>query len=223
MTSETFAQYDQMLSESMLACFNRESSALMAIREASQSHPATQNLLGVAQGQLLAMLVRLSGAKRCLDCGVFTGYSACAVAEVLSEDGIVHACDINAKTMGMARHQWQLAGVAQRIESVIQSMDDYYQDLIARGLAGQFDFIFIDANKKACERYFEYAMILARSGGMIVVDDVLQGGRVAMPDANDWCAKSMRAFNENRLHDDRIHLCTLAIGDGMMVMQKKFE
>lgn len=220
MNNDAIEGVDQIVGESLESIFNRESSGLKAIREASQGHPAAQNLLGVVEGQLLAMLVRLIRAKRCLDCGVFTGYSACAVAEVLPADGMVHACDINAKTMAIARHHWQLAGVADRIESVIQSMDDYYQRLIGRGLAGQFDFVFIDANKKACERYFEYAMILARSGGLIVVDDVLQGGRVVAPDTNDWCAKSMRSFNDNRMLDDRVHLCTLPVGDGMTVMQK---
>lgn len=198
----------------------KEPPILRALRHETARHPYGRNQIAPEQGQWMAWLLRLMGAKRCLEWGTFTGYSAAVVALALPEDGVLHACDVDAAVTDVAKRYWKLAGVAHKIHHVLQAAEVHAADLLAQGMAGSFDFIFIDANKRSNEMYFALALQLCRVGGVIVVDDVLQGGRVVAPKPNDWCAQAMDAFNRKHADDPRVEQCVLPIGDGLTLMRR---
>jgi caffeoyl-CoA O-methyltransferase len=176
--------------------------------------------IGPEQGQFMQLLVRLMGAKYCLEVGVFTGYSSLAVALVLPADGRIVACDVSEKWTAVARKYWMEAGVAARIDLRIAPALSTLDELIASGSAGSFDFAFIDADKINYLAYYERALTLVRPGGLIAVDNTLWGGQVIDNKSLSDDTRAIRQFNDQLRSDLRIHLSLLPIGDGLTLALK---
>ncbi len=173
------------------------------------------------QGQLMALLARLTGARRILEIGTFTGYSALALALALPEDGRIVACDLSADWTAVARRYWAEAGVAGRIELRLAPALETLAALRAEGWAGGFDMAFIDADKENCFAYYEQALDLLKSGGLIMIDNTLWGGRVADPEQTDADTVAIRRLNERLRDDTRIDLSMVPIGDGLTLARKR--
>lgn len=201
----------------------REPSVLRDLREATarQFGAAAGMQIAPEQGAFMAMLVSLIGARKTLDVGVFTGYSAAAVALALPDDGTVVACDISDKWSGLARKYWDKAGVADKIDLRIAPATQTMDALVDASEGGTFDFIFLDAEKTEYEAYYKRALMLARPGGLIAVDNVLWSGRVADDTVMDADTVAIRVFNEMVRHDDRVTLSMVPIADGLTLAQKK--
>ena len=199
----------------------REPAVLAALREETASHPMVRMQISPDQGALMAMLVRLVGARRCLEVGVFTGYSSLAVALALPADGSIVACDVNEEWTDIARRYWQQAGVANKIDLQLRPALETLDSLLSDGAAGTFDFAFIDADKTSYEAYVERALELLRPGGLIVVDNVLWGGSVVDADNNEADTEAIRAFNARRVADERVDLVMLPVADGVTLLRKR--
>ena len=167
------------------------------------------------QGQFMQMLVRLSGARRAIEVGVFTGYSSLAVMLAMPEDGRLLALDVSEEYTAVARRHWQAAGVAGRIELVIAPAAETLDARLAGGEAARYDFAFIDADKTSYLAYYERLLKLLRPGGLIVVDNTLWSGRVADPEERDADTRALRAFNDALHRDPRVDLALLPVGDGL--------
>lgn len=199
----------------------REHEALARLRAATADMPDAQMQIGPEQGQLMALLVRLMNAKRCIEIGVYTGYSSLAVALALPDDGRIVACDVSEEWTSIARRFWRAAGVDHKIELKLQPATKTLQELLARGAAGRFDFAFIDADKPAYEGYYELLLQLLRPGGLIAIDNTLWSGRVADPTIRDASTTALRALNEKLHRDERVDLSLLPIGDGLTLARKR--
>src|SRR5438105_875650 len=172
------------------------------------------------QGQLMALLVKLIGARRTLEIGVFTGYSALSVALALPADGQLLACDISDEYTRVGKPFWQQAGVAHKIDlrlgPALQTLDAE----LARGAAGSYDFAFIDADKTSYDSYYERCLLLVRSGGLITLDNMLWGGSVARPaDSPDTAA--IQALNDKLHADARVDVSLVTVGDGLTLARKR--
>lgn len=171
------------------------------------------------QGHFLAFLVRLTGARRALEVGTFTGYSALAVALALPEDGTLVACDVSEEWTSIGRTHWREAGVADRIDLRIAPALDTLAGLLADGGAGTFDFVFIDAHKPEYDAYYEACLKLVRVGGLIVFDNMLQAGKIVGA-ASDEGVAAVRLLNAKLAIDDRIDMVLLPVGDGMTLARR---
>jgi len=198
----------------------REPEILQRLRAETAKDSMSMMQIGPEQGQFMQLLVRLMGAKSCLEVGVFTGYSSLAVALVLPADGHIVACDVSEKWTAIARKYWAEAGIADRIDLRIAPALSTLDGLIASGKSGSFDFAFIDADKTNYLGYYERALTLVRPGGLIAVDNTLWGGQVIDKKVKSEDTQAIRQFND-RLRDDlRIHLSLLPIGDGLTLALK---
>lgn len=174
------------------------------------------------QGQFLALLVEAIGARRCLEVGVFTGYSSLAVALALPPDGKIVACDVSEEWTAVARRYWAEAGVAHKIDLRLAPAVETLDRLLATGQAGSFDFAFIDADKPNYDGYYERALKLIRAGGLIAIDNVLWGGSVIKPEKDkDENTLAIRALNRKLRDDKRISLSMIPIGDGVTLAWKR--
>ena len=198
----------------------REHPAQTALRAATAAHPYAGMQIAPEQGQLMAMLVRLMGARRTLEIGVFTGYSALTVALALPADGQVLACDISDEYTRIGRPHWEAAGVAHKIDLRLAPALQTLDAQLAAGAAGSYDFAFIDADKTGYDAYFERCLLLLRSGGLIAIDNVLWGGSVARK-AESADTAALQALNRKLHHDERIDLSLLPIGDGLSLARKR--
>ena len=172
----------------------REPEVLARLRAATASLPLAQMQIGPEQGQLMALLARLMGAKRCIEIGVFTGYSSLAVALALPPDGRILACDVSEEWTAIARRFWREAGVENKIELKLQPAVRTLEQLLAAGEAGSYDFAFVDADKPAYETYYEQLLKLLRPGGLIALDNTLWSGAVANPERQRAeCRRAARA------------------------------
>ena len=173
------------------------------------------------QGQQMALLARLLGARRAVEVGTFTGYSALCVAEVLPADGKLWCCDVSEEWTRIGRRYWQEAGVEGKIELTIGPALATLDRLLAQGLAAQLDMAFIDANKDQYDAYYERCLTLLRRGGLVLIDNVLWGGSVV--DRHDRTAdtKAIRALNTKLKADSRVDLTLFAVGDGMTAALKR--
>jgi len=198
-----------------------EHEVLAELRQETAQHPMGQMQIAPEQGQLMSLLVQLLGVRKALEVGVFTGYSALAVALALPPEGRLVACDVSEEYTAIARRYCAKAGVAHKIDLRIAPATDTLNQLIASGEAGSFDFAFIDADKSSYPTYFEQALELVRPGGLIAVDNVLWSGRVADPTIQDNRTQKIRGFNEALYNDDRIVLSMLPIADGLTLAMKK--
>jgi|SRR5690606_5853268 len=172
------------------------------------------------QGQFLGWLLGTIGARRTIEIGVFTGYSALVTALALPADGRVIACDVSAEYTGIGQPFWQRAGVAERIQLELRPALDTLHEMLGQGAAGTFDFVFIDADKENYSAYYEAALKLLRVGGVIAVDNVLWSGRVLDSSVQDSATAALREFNSKLQQDQRIAISLLPIGDGLTLARK---
>ena len=173
------------------------------------------------QGAFMALLVRLLGARRAVEVGTFTGYSALVVAEALPADGRLVACDVSEEWTAIGRPFWERAGVAHKIDLRLRPAVETLDALLADGQSGAFDFAFIDADKANYDAYYERCLRLLRPGGVVGIDNVLWGGRVADAAVTDQDTAAIRALNAKVRDDARVHATMLPIGDGFTLALKK--
>ncbi len=206
----------------LLANGTRESAVAAELRAhtlaATRWHPMQ---ISPEQGAFMQLLVKLLRAKRTLEVGTFTGYSALVVAEALPADGQVVACDVSEEWTSIGRPFWERAGVAPKIDLHLRPAVETLDELIAGGEAGSFDFAFIDADKANYDAYYERSLTLLRPGGVIGIDNVLWGGRVANEDANDEDTRAIRALNRKVQADTRVDISMLPVGDGLTLALKR--
>jgi len=214
-------ELDDRLYNYLLSASLRETEVQAALRARTAEHPQARMQISPEQGQFMALLVQLMGAKKTLEIGVFTGYSALTVAMALPDDGRVVACDKNEADCAIALPYWQKANVAHKIDLRIAPALDTLDDLIANGESGTFDFSFIDADKSNYDNYYEKSLELLRPGGLIAVDNTLWYGRVADPEVQDNRTKRIRALNEKVRDDQRVTMSLLPVGDGLLLAVKK--
>ena len=206
---------DDRTYEYLLAHSLREDPRLAALRAETAPHPKVNMQIAPEQGQFMQMLARLTGARRAIEVGVFTGYSSLAVMLAMPRDAWLLALDVSEEYTAVARRYWQAAGVADRIELVIAPARDTLDARLARGEAGQYDFAFIDADKTGYLAYYERLMKLVAPGGLIVVDNTLWSGEVANPENREADTVALREFNDALHRDPRIDLALLPVGDGL--------
>jgi caffeoyl-CoA O-methyltransferase len=199
----------------------REPDILARLRAETATLPMARMQIAPEQGQFMQLLVRLMGARRCLEVGVFTGYSSLAVALALPADGRLVACDRNAEWTAIARRYWTEAGVAAKIDLRLAPAIVTLDTLLRDGQAGTYDFAFIDADKENYANYFARALTLLRPGGLIAVDNTLWDGAVADPSDTGKDTVAIRAFNRQLLADQRIFLSLVPIGDGLTLALKR--
>ena len=212
---------DDALYQYLLGASLREPPALARLRAETAAHPKVNMQIAPEQGQFMALLVRLMGARRCIEVGVFTGYSSLAVALALPPQGRIVACDVSEEYTAVARRYWAEAGVAEKIDLRLAPAVDTLDALLAEGEAGRFDFAFIDADKEAYPDYYERLLQLLRPGGLITIDNTLWDGAVADPADQAPDTVAIRAFNELLHTDARIDLSLVPIGDGLTLARKR--
>ena len=220
MSNRTLPLNDRLY-EYLLAHSLREAPALAKLRAETASHPKVNMQIAPEQGQFMQLLVRLIGARRAIEVGVFTGYSSLAVALALPPDGRLLACDVSEEYTAIARRHWQAAGVARKIELVLAPAQQTLDARLAAGEAGRYDFAFIDADKQGYLGYYERLMKLIRPGGLIAVDNTLWGGDVADPANRDPDTVALREFNDRLLADPRIDLSLLPLADGLTLARRR--
>jgi caffeoyl-CoA O-methyltransferase len=208
-------ELDERTYEYLLAHSLREDPALAKLRAETASHPKVNMQIAPDQGQFMQMLVRLTGARRAIEVGVFTGYSSLAVMLAMPVDGRLLALDVSEEYTAIARRHWQAAGVADRIELVIAPAKDTLDARIRVGEVGRYDFAFIDADKAGYLAYYERLLKLLRPGGLIVVDNTLWSGEVANPENREADTVALRQFNDALHRDPRVDLALLPVGDGL--------
>ena len=210
------ALYAYLLSVSL-----REPEVMKRLREETQKMPRAGMQISPEQGQFMTFLVELIGARRCVEIGTFTGYSALAVARALPPDGRLVACDVSKEYTARAKPFWKEAGVEDRIDLRIAPALDTLDKLLAQGEAGTYDFVFIDADKGNYLNYFQRTLDLLRQGGLVAVDNVLWSGAVADPTRDDDDTEAIRAFNRALAKDARVSLSMVPIGDGLTLALKR--
>ncbi|EEF22906.1 o-methyltransferase, putative [Ricinus communis] len=207
--------YDYVLAHSL-----REHPAQAALRAATRGHERASMQISPEQGQFMALLVKLMGARNAIEVGVFTGYSALSVALALPPEGRLVACDISDEYTSVARPFWQQAGVADKIDLRLAPAQQTLQSLLNDGEAGLYDFAFIDADKVGYDGYYESCLQLLRPGGLIVLDNTLRDGRVTMR-AEDPDTAALQALNIKLREDQRIDLSMLPLSDGVTLARKR--
>jgi predicted O-methyltransferase YrrM len=193
----------------------REPLVLRELREATKAVPMSGMQIGADQGQFLQLLVQAIGARRCLEIGTYTGYSALAVALALPKDGRIVCCDLSEEWTAVGKPFWKRAGVEKKIDLRIGPALD-----TLKTLKGPFDFVFIDADKPNYANYYEACLPLVRRGGIIAIDNTLWSGWVAEEDRSDADTVALRAFNDKLHRDDRVALSMLPLGDGVTLALK---
>jgi len=209
------------LYEYLLAVSLREPDLLRQLRQETSTDPMARMQISPEQGQFMGLLARLMGARRCLEVGVFTGYSSLSLALALPDDARIVACDVSEEWTSVARRYWAAAGVADKIDLRLAPALETLEGLLAAGEAGSYDFAFLDADKKNYLRYFELALGLVRPGGLIVADNTLWSGRVADPRNAEPDTVALRHFNQRLHRDARIDLSLVPIGDGLTLARKR--
>lgn len=199
----------------------REPAVLRELREetAGMKHAVMQ--IGPEQGQFMALLVKLMGARRCIEVGVFTGYSSLSVALALPDDGRIVALDVSQEWTAVARRYWKKAGVDGKIELRLGPAAASLDALLAQGGAGSYDFAFIDADKPGYRAYFERCLALVRPGGLVATDNTLWSGHVADAAKSDADTTSLRAYNDALHRDERVDIAMLPVGDGLTLARKR--
>lgn len=191
------------------------------LREQTAQMAQANMQISAEQGQLLQLLLRLMGARRCLEIGVFTGYSSLLAALALPADGRIIACDISREWTDIARDWWQRAGVADKIDLRLQPASATLQELLDDSQAGSFDFAFIDADKTGYDEYYELCLQLLRPGGLLMFDNVLWSGRVLLESVQDDDTAALQRLNAKLVEDQRVQVLMLAMADGITLALKR--
>lgn len=211
----------ESLADYVEATWLREHEALRELRDETGKLETAGMQIAADQGQLMAFLVRMMGANRYLEVGVFTGYSSTVVALALPEEGHITACDVSEEYTAIARRYWEKAGVADKIDLRLGPAVDTLDGLIADGGAESYDFAFIDADKLNYLAYYERVLSLLRKGGVVAIDNVLWDGKVADMSVFDEDTAAIRQINEHLHRDERVDLCLIPIGDGVTLARKR--
>ncbi|MGH8162237.1 MAG: O-methyltransferase [Gammaproteobacteria bacterium] len=212
----TDSLYDYLLTETL-----RERPLLARLRDATAKLSNASMQISPEQGQFMALLVKLIGARRCLEIGTFTGYSSTVVALALPEDGRLTCLDVSEEYTRHARAAWREAEVEEKIELKLAPARDSLAKMLAAGEAGSFDFAFIDADKENYPHYYEAALELLHPGGLIAVDNTLWGGDVADPANTEPDTVAIRELNRKVRGDDRVDMSLLPVGDGLLLVRKR--
>ncbi|KAL8210563.1 hypothetical protein R6Q57_005000 [Mikania cordata] len=199
----------------------REPPVLRELREETATMHGSQMQVSPDQAQLLAMLVQILGAKRCIEVGVYTGYSSLAVALVLPDSGIQVACERDKHSLEVAKRYYDRAGVSHKVDVRHGLAVDTLTSMLEKGEGCSYDFAFVDAEKRMYQEYFELLLKLVRTGGVIVIDNVLWHGKVADPLVDDKKTESIRSFNRALMDDERVSISMVPIGDGMTICRKR--
>jgi len=219
--SKSMIQVDDTLYDYILSVVLREPPLLARLREETARMPQSNMQIAPDQGQFMGLLVELLGARRAVEIGTFTGYSALTLALAMGETGRLVACDVSEEFTRIARRYWQEAGIAERIDLRLAPALETLAALEREGWAGTVDFVFIDADKENYLNYYEAALRLLRPGGLAAIDNVLWDGAVCDPKDTSESTLAIRALNE-RLHaDDRISLSLVPVGDGLTLARKR--
>lgn len=200
---------------------SREPDVLARLRAATAGLPNSVMQIGPDQGQLMALLVKLIGARRCIELGTYTGYSALAVALALPPDGIVIACDVSKEWTDIGRRYWREAGVESRIDLRLKPALETLDELIAEGESERFDFAFVDADKPRYQAYYEKLLELIRPGGLIAVDNTLALSGTPIIHQQTPHAEAIREFNELVRADERVDHAMLTVGEGITLLRKR--
>ncbi len=213
---------DDRLYQYLLEFSVEESPLLRELRQQTQRDVELAVMqISPEQGQFIRWLVRLAGVRRAIEVGTYTGYSSLCIAMAMPEEGELICCDVNREWTDLAQRYWHRAGLAQRIRLHLQPAQQTLRTLLEAGREGEFDFVFIDADKPNYPVYYELALKLLRRGGVIAIDNTLWSGAVA--DANDQSAdtRAIRQMNALLKDDKRVEKCMLPIGDGLSLAMKK--
>jgi predicted O-methyltransferase YrrM len=205
----------------MLDTTLRDMPVLRELREETSKHPQARMQTGADQVQFLQLLVRLIGARRCIEVGVFTGYSSLGVALALPADGRIVACDVSEEYTAIARRYWERAGVADKIDLYLAPATQTLDELIHAGKTSHFDFAYIDADKTGYDAYYERCLTLLRPNGLITIDNVLWSGDVVDERTEDPDTLALRALNAKIGRDERVDATLLPLGDGLMLVRKR--
>ena len=199
----------------------REDGDLRRLREETTAHPHAVMQISPEQGQLLALLLELTGARRAVEVGTFTGYSAMWAAKAMGPQGRIVCLDVNAEFTAIARRHWESAGIADRIDLRLAPAADTLKAMVAAGEAGHYDFAFIDADKTNYDTYYEYALRLLRPNGLIAIDNVLWSGAVIDPKDQTPDTIALRKLSDKIAHDARVTASLVPIGDGLTLARKR--
>ncbi len=199
----------------------RDHPVLRELREETARLPQAGMQTGADQVQFMQLLVKLIGARRCIEVGVFTGYSALGVALALPEDGQIIACDVNEQYTSIAQRYWERAGVADKIDLYLAPATQTLDELLKAGEEEHFDFAYIDADKSGYDGYYERCLKLIRPNGVIAIDNVLWSGEVVKENPLDADTAALRNLNAKIGRDERVDASLLSIGDGLMVVRKR--
>lgn len=211
---------DDALYEYLLSVSMREPEVLSRLREETGREPMARMLSAPEQGQFMALLVQLTGARKCLEVGVYTGYSTLWVALALPPDSILVASDINEEWTAIGRRYWAEAGVSDRIRLELGPALATLDRLLENGQGGSFDFAFIDADKENYLNYYERTLKLVRPGGLILIDNTLWSGAVADPADQEPDTCAIRTLNKHIHADQRVQMSLLPVADGLTLVLK---
>lgn len=198
----------------------RENEILRQLRKATSELSNRQMLITPDQGALMAMIARIMNAKRYLEIGMFTGYSALWMALSMPKDAYIATLDINDKYLHLAQEYWTNADVADKITPLIGAATSSLEQMIA-AKTELFDIAFVDANKSQYIEYYEMCLQLVRPGGMIIIDNVLMYGQILEESPRKNYVKILQKLNKLLKDDNRVDICLLPIGDGMTLAQKR--
>lgn len=198
----------------------QEPELLVRLRKETEALPGAGMQISPEQGRFMRWLVRLIGAKRCIEIGVFTGYSSLSVALSLPAEGRIIACDVNEETTRIAQRYFDAAGVSGKLDLRLAPGLTTLESLKSDGQSGTFDFAFIDADKGNYPGYYEGCLALLREGGVLAVDNSLWGGKVADTSITDSDTVAIRGLNAYAMNDARVSACLIPIGDGLLLAQK---
>jgi len=219
MSARTIAMTDKLY-DYMLDVSLREPEVMTALRAETAKHPMGRMQISPEHAQFMQMLVKILGAKKCIEVGTFTGYSALAVALALPKKGKLVCLDISDEYTSIGKPFWEQAGVAKKIDLRIGPAKKSLNKMIKKGESGKYDFAFIDADKGGYPDYFERCLKLLKTGGVIACDNIFMNGDVVDGRKRGGNAVAMRAFNELLKNDKRVDLSLIPIGDGLTLARK---
>jgi caffeoyl-CoA O-methyltransferase len=220
MMSRTTNALPDSINQYLCSVSLRESELLAELREVTRTLPRASMQVSPEEGQFISLLIKMTGARKCLEVGVFTGYSSTCIALALPPEGRLIACDVSIEWTSIARQYWEKAGVAHKIDLRLGPGIEILDALLTDGQAGTFDFAFIDADKGNYLNYYERALKLVRSGGLIAIDNTLWYGKPADPAVNDPDTEAIREVNRRVHADARVTMSLVPIGDGLTLALK---
>lgn len=215
-TLDLQALYPYLLEHSV-----REDELLQRLRDETAKDKLARMQIAPEQGQFMSLLVKLTGARRIIEIGTYTGYSSICMARALPPDGTLLCCDIDTHWTGIAQRYWQEAGLSQRISLQLAPASATLQALLDQGQQGTYDLVFIDADKEGYDDYYEKSLRLLKPNGLILLDNMLWGGRVADPAADDADTHAIRALNRKLHQDERVDISLLPMADGISLARKR--